>query len=50
MLGVVGVALALGAQKTVENLLGGIFLLTDKALAVGDNCTIGKPVRALSKT
>ena len=40
-LGVVGVALALGAQKTVENLLGGIFLLTDKALAVGDNCTIG---------
>ena len=40
-LGVVGVALALGAQKTVENLLGGIFLLSDKALAVGDNCTIG---------
>ena len=40
-LGVVGVALALGAQKTVENLLGGILLLTDKALAVGDNCTIG---------
>ncbi len=40
-LGVVGVALALGAQKTVENLLGGIFLLTDKALAVGDSCTIG---------
>ena len=40
-LGVVGVALALGAQKTVENLLGGVFLLTDKALAVGDYCTIG---------
>ena len=40
-LGVVGVALALGAQKTVENLLGGIFLLTDKAIAVGDYCTIG---------
>ena len=40
-LGVIGVALALGAQKTVENLLGGIFLLTDKALAVGDYCTIG---------
>jgi len=35
------VALALGAQKTVENLLGGIFLLSDKALAVGDYCTIG---------
>ena len=40
-LGVIGVALALGAQKTVENLLGGIFLLSDKALAVGDQCTIG---------
>jgi MscS family membrane protein len=39
-LGIVGVALALGAQKTVENLLGGIFLLSDKALAVGDYCTI----------
>jgi len=40
-LGVLGVALALGAQKTVENLLGGIFLLSDRALAVGDYCTIG---------
>jgi MscS family membrane protein len=39
-LGIVGVALALGAQKTVENLLGGIFLLSDKALAVGDLCKI----------
>lgn len=39
-LGLGGVALALGAQKSVENLLGGIFLLTDKALAVGDFCCI----------
>jgi MscS family membrane protein len=38
--GIFGVALALGAQKTIENLLGGIFLLTDKALAVGDFCKI----------
>lgn len=38
--GIVGVAVALGAQKTVENLLGGIFLLTDKALAVGDYCRL----------
>lgn len=38
--GIVGVALALGAQKTVENFLGGVFLLTDKALAVGDLCSI----------
>ncbi len=39
--GIGGIAIALGAQKTVENLLGGIFLLGDRALAVGDTCTIG---------
>jgi len=39
--GIGGVAIAFGAQKTVENLLGGIFLLTDKALAIGDKCIIG---------
>jgi len=38
--GIGGVALALGAQKTVENLLGGVFLLSDRVLAVGDFCTI----------
>jgi MscS family membrane protein len=38
--GIFGVAVALGAQKSIENLLGGIFLLTDKALAVGDFCRI----------
>ena len=42
--GIGGVAIALGAQKTVENLLGGIFLLTDKALAIGDKCRIGDRV------
>jgi MscS family membrane protein len=39
-IGIGGVALALGAQKTVENLLGGVFLLSDRVLAVGDFCTI----------
>lgn len=38
--GIGGVAVALGAQKSVENLLGAIFLLTDKALAVGDTCSV----------
>lgn len=38
--GIGGVAVALGAQKSVENLLGGVFLLTDRALAVGDTCSI----------
>jgi MscS family membrane protein len=39
-LGIGGVAVALGAQRTVENLLGGISLLTDRAIAVGDYCRI----------
>ena len=39
-LGLGGIAVALGAQKSVENLLGGVFLLSDGALAVGDNCAI----------
>jgi MscS family membrane protein len=38
--GIAGVAVALGAQKSVENLLGGIFLLVDKALAIGDYCKV----------
>jgi MscS family membrane protein len=42
--GIGGVALAFGAQKTIENLLGGVFLLTDKALAVGDSCCISNRV------
>jgi len=40
--GIGGVAVALGAQKSVENLLGGIFLLSDKTLAVGDMCRISE--------
>lgn len=39
-LGIVGVALALGAQKTIENILGGVMLLGDEAIAVGDLCRI----------
>lgn len=39
-LGIVGVALALGAQKTIENILGGMMLLGDEALAVGDVCRV----------
>jgi len=40
-LGIGGLAIGLGAQKTFENLLGGIAILTDKALVVGDACRIG---------
>lgn len=38
--GIGGIAIALGAQKSIENLLGGVFLITDNALAVGDQCRI----------
>ena len=38
--GIAGVAVALGAQKSVENLLGAVFLLTDRVLAVGDFCCL----------
>jgi MscS family membrane protein len=40
-LGIGGLAIGLGAQKTFENLLGGISILTDKAIVVGDPCRIG---------
>jgi len=40
-LGIGGLAIGLGAQKTFENLLGGISILTDKAVVVGDPCRIG---------
>ena len=39
-LGIGGIAVAFGAQKTIENLLGGILLISDKAIAVGDLCSI----------
>jgi MscS family membrane protein len=43
-IGIGGIALALGAQRTVENLLGGILMLSDKAIAIGDFCNIANRV------
>ena len=43
-LGIGGLALALGAQKSLENLMGGVSLLMDKALHVGNFCKIGNQV------
>ena len=40
-LGIGGLALALAAQKTVENLLGGVMLITDQPVRVGDLCRFG---------
>ena len=40
-LGVGGIAIALAAQKTLENLFGGISIIFDKTIRVGDGCRIG---------
>jgi MscS family membrane protein len=39
--GVGGIAIAFAAQKTLENLLGGISIIFDKTIRVGDTCKIG---------
>jgi MscS family membrane protein len=41
-LGIGGVALAFASQKTLENVFGGIFVLSDRSIVVGDFCQIGK--------
>ncbi|MDO1450706.1 mechanosensitive ion channel family protein [Rhodocytophaga aerolata] len=43
-LGIGGIALALGAQKTVENFLGSVTLIADQPIRVGDFCKIGEVV------
>lgn len=43
-LGVGGVAVALAAQKTLENVLGGVSLIFDQALHVGDFLKVGDTV------
>ncbi len=40
-LGVGGIAVALAAQKTLENLIGGISLILDQVLRIGDTLKLG---------
>lgn len=40
-LGIGGLALALGAQKTIENLVGSVSLVADQPVNVGDYCVFG---------
>ncbi len=40
-LGIGGIAIALAAQKTLENLFGGISVLADEVIRVGDYCKFG---------
>ena len=41
-LGVGGLAIGFGAQKTIENLFGGIMVISDKPINVGDVCRAGE--------
>lgn len=41
-LGIGGIALALGTQKTVENFVGSVTLIADQPVRVGDFCKIGE--------
>ncbi len=38
---VAGIAIAFAAQKTLENLFGGIMIITDEPIRVGDYCKFG---------
>jgi MscS family membrane protein len=43
-LGVGGLAIALAAQKTIENLFGGVAVISDRPVSVGDVCRFGDRV------
>jgi MscS family membrane protein len=43
-LGVGGLAIALAAQQTIENLFGGVAVIGDRPVAVGDVCRFGDRV------
>jgi MscS family membrane protein len=40
-LGIGGLAVAFAAQKTLENLFGGIMIISDQPVRIGDSCKVG---------
>lgn len=48
-LGIGGLALALGAQKTIENFVGSVTLITDQPIRVGDFCKVGDTIGNVEK-
>jgi MscS family membrane protein len=40
-LGIVGIAVAFAAQKSIENVFGGLAVLGDRVIRIGDTCRIG---------
>lgn len=48
-LGIGGLALALGAQKTVENFVGSVTLIVDQPIRVGDFCKVGEIIGTVER-
>ena len=48
-LGIGGLALALGAQKTIENFVGSVTLITDQPIRVGDFCKVADTLGTVEK-
>lgn len=48
-LGIGGIALALGAQKTMENFVGSVTLIADQPVRVGDFCRVGETIGTIEK-
>ena len=48
-LGIGGIALALGAQKTIENFVGSVTLIADRPVRVGDFCRVGQITGTVEK-
>lgn len=48
-LGIGGLALALGAQKTIENFVGSVTLISDQPIRVGDFCKVGNTIGTVEK-
>jgi MscS family membrane protein len=48
-LGIGGIALALGAQKTIENFVGSVTVIADQPVRVGDFCKVGNMVGTVEK-
>lgn len=48
-LGVGGIALALGAQKLIENLVGSVSLIADRPVRVGDFCRFGQTLGTIEE-
>ena len=48
-LGIGGLALALGAQKTIENLVGSLTVIFDQPVRVGDFCKVGETMGTIEQ-